>query len=235
MSDRSADNFSRINIDDGDRVVPSSRTARPSPPPTDSAPRGGQWLSLILCIMLGLAAGYLFYLHTQAQVALNDAQQRISKLEQRLSATGEEMDSSTLVLQAKLTELTAKSEELWAQMDKLWASAWRRNQKELRDLETVVEDQRTQLQKGQNVITANVAAATKANDALNLDINNVRNELLAVNLEIESVKQSLLSGQNSVGLVNDKIAILEQRNTALREKVTQLERSMATLRLSPTS
>lgn len=231
MSNRSADNFSDIRIEDNDRVAPRTRPASPPPPAAPSSTLTS--IAFALALIASGVCGYLYYLHTQTLTTLTSAQARIADLENQLSATGEEMGSSTVALQAKLKELAAKSEELWEQMDKLWASAWRRNQKELRDLEKVVEDNRTNLQKGQNGLTSDIAKTNKEVSAFTLDISNIQNEVLAVNLEIESVKQSLLSGQSSVNTINDKISILEQRNNSLKQKLTQLERTVATLRMSP--
>ena len=237
MTNRSFDDIPDIRIEDNDRVTRPSRSAPPPPPPSRSSNNALVIVALLAGIIGVAGAGYGMYAQAQANQELRSAQARIQELENRLNATGEEMGNSTVALQVKLTELSKRSDELWEQMDKLWASAWRRNQKELRDLEKVVEDNRTNLQRGQNGITSelekNTARLAKVDGSLQSDINNIQNDLLAVNLEIESVKQGMLSGQGSVGTINDKIAILEQRNNSLKQKVTQLERNILALR--PTS
>jgi chromosome segregation ATPase len=236
MTNRSFDDIPEIRIEDNDRVTRPARGTPPSAPSSRS--NNAVVTAALIAGLLGVAgAGYGMYAQAQANQELLSAQARIQELENRLNATGEEMGNSTVALQVKLTELTKRSDELWEQMDKLWASAWRRNQKELRDLEKVVEDNRTNLQRGQNGITSalekNTAQLAKVDGSLQSDINNIQNDLLAVNLEIESVKQGMLSGQGNFGTINDKIAILEQRNNSLKQKMTQLERDILALR--PTS
>jgi septal ring factor EnvC (AmiA/AmiB activator) len=63
-------------------------------------------------------------------------------------------------------------------------------------------------------------------DALQNDFNATKNEILSVSLEIETMKQGLLSGQDTNVVINEKIAILEQRNTALKNKVTAMEKTL---------
>ena len=46
-------------------------------------------------------------------------------------------------------------------------------------------------------------------------------------MELETIKQGLLNGQDANVVINEKIAILEQRNTALRNKVSLIEKAMS--------
>jgi septal ring factor EnvC (AmiA/AmiB activator) len=134
-------------------------------------------------------------------------------------------------------ELANRAEELWGQMDKLWASAWRRNQKDIKDLSKVVEDNRTQAQSNVNTVTASVKKSiNRVNnqfDALQNDFNATKNEILSVSLELETMKQGLLSGQDTYSVINEKIAILEQRNTALRNKVAAMEKTLNSVSVKP--
>lgn len=243
MSQHSFDDVPNIRIDASDRAIQGNNANRTggsndgsgtkgSPPPSQSSSSNGLVIfTLLLAIASSGAAGYLFYTQQQNQLALDNASARILELENRLSATGEEMGNSTVALQVKVTELANRSEELWQQMDKLWASAWRRNQQDIKDLAKVVEDNRTQAQSNSNTLTTSIEkglATTETKfDALQNDFNSTKNEILSVSLEIETIKQGLLSGQNANVVINEKIAILEQRNTALRSKVALIEKAMA--------
>ncbi|MEN8771342.1 MAG: hypothetical protein ABF267_08670, partial [Glaciecola sp.] len=148
-----------------------------------------------------------------------------------------EMGNSTVALQVKVTELANRLEELWQQMDKLWASAWRRNQSEIKDLTKVVEDNRTQAQSNVNSVTESLSKGLASSetkfDALQNDFNSAKNEILSVSMELETIKQGLLNGQDANVVINEKIAILEQRNTALRSQVSLIEKAMAS-KSSPT-
>ena len=112
-----------------------------------------------------------------------------------------------------------------------------RDKKEIQDLTKVVEDNRTKAQSSVNSVTASVNSVTASVkksiknvdtkfDALQNDFNATKNEILSVSLEIETMKQGLLSGQDTNVVINEKIAILEQRNTALKNKVTAMEKTL---------
>jgi chromosome segregation ATPase len=240
MTKHSFDDVPNIRIDASDRTVQGTNpNGTPSPAPTIvKANNQGLVISALLLALIATgASGFLYYTQQQSQTALDSATARIMELENRLSATGEEMGNSTVALQVKVGELANRAEELWEQMDKLWASAWRRNQKEIQDLTKVVEDNRTKAQSSVNSVTASVnsvAASVKKSiknvdtkfDALQNDFNATKNEILSVSLEIETMKQGLLSGQDTNVVINEKIAILEQRNTALKNKVTAMEKTL---------
>lgn len=232
MTNRSVDDIPTIRVEDNDRVV-QPRANRPPPPPASSQGASSVFTLILTLIAIGFS-GYLYWLSVQQQASLDAASARIQELENKLSATGEEMGNSTVALQVKLTEVSNRTQELWEQMDKLWASAWRRNQKEIKELTAVVEDNRTAAQRSDNTITSKIDSTVTQNkvvsEALEQDLSSTRNELLAVNLEIENIKQSLLSNQNKNNTVDDKIRILEQRNDALRQKVSTLERTINAIR-----
>ena len=234
MSKHSFDDVPNIRIDASDRSVQSHNPNGTPPSVTTVVKASNQGLligALLLALVSAGAAGYLLYSQQQSQLALQSATARIVELENRLSATGEEMGNSTVALQVKVTELANRSEELWQQMDKLWASAWRRNQSEIKDLTKVVEDNRTQAQSNINKVTESLSKGLASSDtkfdALQNDFNSAKNEVLSVSMELESIKQGLLNGQDANIVINEKIAILEQRNTALRTKVSLLEKAMA--------
>lgn len=240
MSQHSFDDVPNIRVDASDRSVQAHNPNGTSPPVTTVVKASNQSLvisALLLALLSSGAAGYLLYSQQQSQLAFDSATARILELENRLSATGEEMGNSTVALQVKVTELANRSEELWQQMDKLWASAWRRNQSEIKDLTKVVEDNRTQAQSNVNSVTQSLSKGLASSetkfDALQNDFNSAKNEILSVSMELETIKQGLLNGQDANVVINEKIAILEQRNTALRSQVSLIEKAMAS-KSSPT-
>jgi chromosome segregation ATPase len=240
MTKHSFDDVPNIRIDASDRTVQGNNPNGAQPPAPTIVKANNQGLvisTLLIALIAAGASGFLYYSQQQSQMALDSATTRILELENRLSATGEEMGNSTVALQVKVGELANRAEELWGQMDKLWASAWRRNQKDIKDLSKVVEDNRTQAQSNVNTVTASVKKSiNRVNnqfDALQNDFNATKNEILSVSLELETMKQGLLSGQDTYSVINEKIAILEQRNTALRNKVAAMEKTLNSVSVKP--
>lgn len=240
MTKHSFDDVPNIRIDASDRTVQGNNPNGAQPPAPTIVKANNQGLvisTLLIALIAAGASGFLYYTQQQSQMALDSATTRILELENRLSATGEEMGNSTVALQVKVGELANRAEELWGQMDKLWASAWRRNQKDIKDLSKVVEDNRTQAQSNVNTVTASVKKSiNRVNnqfDALQNDFNATKNEILSVSLELETMKQGLLSGQDTYSVINEKIAILEQRNTALRNKVAAMEKTLNSVSVKP--
>lgn len=240
MTKHSFDDVPNIRIDASDRTVQGNNPNGAQPPAPTIVKANNQGLvisTLLIALIAAGASGFLYYTQQQSQMALDSATTRILELENRLSATGEEMGNSTVALQVKVGELANRTEELWGQMDKLWASAWRRNQKDIKDLSKVVEDNRTQAQSNVNTVTASVKKSiNRVNnqfDALQNDFNATKNEILSVSLELETMKQGLLSGQDTNSVINEKIAILEQRNTALRNKVAAMEKTLNSVSVKP--
>ena len=232
MTQRSFDEVPNIVLQDNDRVVPKTS---PAPPPPVHVPSSNGLA--VFALLLGLAAtglsGYLFWQNTSQTELLKQADLRIADLENRLSATGEEMGNSTVALQVKVNELSNRAEELWDQMDKLWASAWRRNQKDIKELnQKLLTGQANDKNAREKVATTTSKSLTGLDnkfDSLQNEFNTTLNDILAVNLELESVKQGVLASQNTSNVLNDKIAILEQRNASLKAKVATLEKSMKTI------
>lgn len=93
--------------------------------------------SFLLFICYVAIAGSAWYFYQQQIIlntALNKSEFRIQQLENQLSATGEEMGESTIALKVKLEAISEKTELLLVEMDKLWSSAWRKNQKQIKEL-----------------------------------------------------------------------------------------------------
>ncbi|MGB1261366.1 MAG: hypothetical protein ACPG52_00530 [Cognaticolwellia sp.] len=141
-------------------------------------------------------AGWYFYQQQElANNALENSVERIQQLENQLSATGEEMGESTIALKVKLEAISEKTELLLSEMDKLWASAWRKNQSEIKALNSQSKKLVAQQSK-------NTAATTDLSDkvtATEFAIDAVAEQIVAVNSLKDEVKQltSLLNTLNA--------------------------------------
>ena len=122
--------------------VAAYRSSRNEPKGRAPAPSGGGGsafttvLLILILVALGLGGWWFDMQNKTTQAQLSAAEARIQELEDKLSATGEEMGESSVVIKARLTDLTERTDELWKQMDKLWASAWRRNQADIKAIQT---------------------------------------------------------------------------------------------------
>ncbi|WP_100640704.1 hypothetical protein [Alteromonas facilis] len=235
MSIRNDDELPRIMLDEEDRrgyqqkgkpsTAGTESVSSPSvaPAPTSGGGSGLAVFALLLALGAGGAAGYL-YTQLQAQLATAQAAEaRIADLENRLSATGEEMGESTVALQVKVSELSNRAEELWDQMDKLWASAWRRNQKEIGDLGTKLDEQVASLRS-----TANSANQTANNNKTSLNsmttqLESVASEMLAINVQLERLSATNGETNRDLQSTTEKLRLLEQRNAALVTRIGQIE------------
>ena len=233
MSSNSKDtDFAPINVDVSDRIPVSSKKS-PAPKQSGSgtgAPKG--LLVVALLIALGASGGcaYLYSELQKSQETIVANQNRIQSLENRLSATGEEMGNSTVALQVKVSELTEKSDELWDQMDKLWASAWRRNQEEIKSVNSDVVALQSKLTSSVSDVTKKVNDAQSGNqqlmsriDSLNSKITEQANNLLAVKDEYESVTDASSTQNGDIRDLKEKVLLLEKRNTSLLQKLNQVE------------
>lgn len=240
------DDFPTIRLDDEDRrdyqkkqssasaAAPShSSTSDKQPAKTKSSGGSTFVLTLSLLIALGASGGcyFLYDLSQKQQVVMADAERRIEQLENKLSATGEEIGESTVALQVKVTELSNKTNELWEQMDKLWASAWRRNQKEISDLSEKVDANKANVNESISQVARNADQQKTQLSALQTQLSAVADDLLALNVRMEQTSELASQFGQSKKVVNDKLALLEQRNNSLSSRIGALEneiREMAT-------
>ncbi|TWX73977.1 hypothetical protein [Colwellia sp. C1TZA3] len=142
MSKRVEPEIPTISIDQ-DQVKmarePVAKTHKSEPVHSaDNAPKALSAVQTLLILIPYFAlagTGWYFY---QQQISVNNilvsSSARIQQLENQLSATGEEMGESTIALKVKLETISEKTELLLSEMDKLWASAWRKNQQEIKAL-----------------------------------------------------------------------------------------------------
>jgi chromosome segregation ATPase len=236
------DIFPQIKLDVEDRrtrqtATSSAPTASANPSAT-SAPvassGGGKGLAtfaLLLALASAGAASYLFYeLRMQMDRAVN-AEQRIAELENKLSATGEEIGDTTVALQVKVTELSNRTNELWDQMDKLWASAWRRNQKEIQDLDSKVDDQVASLRNNVTRVTSTSTSNASSIADARSQVENLNNEILSLSVQLERAAAESGSSRRDLQAATETLTMLEQRNASLVTRMNQLEneiRSIAT-------
>jgi chromosome segregation ATPase len=234
MSSSSKDTeFAPINVDANDRIpVGAKKTSQtPKSAPTGAGVSKGLFI-LVLLLALGAAAAcaYLFTQLEKNNEIISENQSRLQLLENRLSATGEEMDNSTVALQVKVSELTEKTEELWEQMDRLWASAWRRNQEEIKELNSQVVGVKKNIEQNLGSIEEKVNASqsgtqqlmTRIND-LNSKITEQANNLLGVKVEYEGVGDTNAAQSREIRELMEKILLLEKRNTSLLQKLNTIE------------
>jgi chromosome segregation ATPase len=234
MSSSSKDTeFAPINLDANDRIPAGAKKTLQSPKPAHTGGGVGKGLfALVLILALGAAAacGYLFTQLQKNNAILSENQGRLQLLENRLSATGEEMDNSTVALQVKVSELTEKTEELWEQMDRLWASAWRRNQEEIKELNSQVVSVKRNVEESVGSLETKVNASqsgiqqlmTRIND-LNGKITEQANNLLGVKVEYEGLGDTNVTQSREIRELMEKILLLEKRNTSLLQKLNTIE------------
>ena len=251
------DDFPTIRLDEEDRrdyqqkkqsttAKPSTNSSKPNAPVQAAKTGFPVVATLSLLIALG-SSGAAYYLYEQSLkqgVEAAQAEARILELERKLSATDEEMGESTIALQVKVNELSEKTAELWEQMDKLWASAWRRNQKEIADLSARVtsvqnglQDSITQVARTTNEQKTQVSAMKKQLETqLETQLANLADEMLALNFQLEQLSNEKNSELQTNKNLQEQLAVIEQRNSALSNRITQLEneiKAMATKILTP--
>ncbi|GLR69799.1 hypothetical protein [Agaribacter marinus] len=223
--------FAPINVDVDDRI-PTSSARKPTQTVVQPVKSNNILVSTLLLVSLVALAGcvYLYLELQKANQTIVSNGDRILSVENQLSATGEEIGNSTVALQVKVSELTEKSKELWDQMDKLWASAWRRNQQEIKALQTSVKDFQTDVNKVVGDVNKRVDNAESDNQQLVTRINSINgniseqaNNLLAVTVEQENLNKQDADKSKEIRELNEKIILLERRNTNLLQKLNELE------------
>ncbi|MDU0354360.1 hypothetical protein RS130_10835 [Paraglaciecola aquimarina] len=154
------------------------------------------------------------YWSMEQHKVLLQAQDRITELENRLSATGEEMDQSTVALGVQVKELSAKTKELWDQMDKLWASAWRRNQADIKTLNTSL-------------------ASVKNSNAV--DIKSLQ-EVTSVNdTEIGLMKEQLGSQKSVITQMQDQLTQISAGDVEVEQQLANLREKLISTALANNS
>ncbi|MGB2739474.1 MAG: hypothetical protein WBC60_02830 [Cognaticolwellia sp.] len=227
MSKRVEPEIPTINIDQ-DQVKmardPSAKAQKPNNVPVAKNQKKSSSFAQTLLMLMPYVAlagtGWYFY---QQQLTVNHvletSSQRIQQLENQLSATGEEMGESTVALKIKLEAISEKTELLLSEMDKLWASAWRKNQTEIKELNS--QSKKIALQQ-----TKNTNAVSDLNNKVTeteFSISSVAEQMNVVNNLKADVRS--LTSQLSTLDANDKSRDKQQMFTAtsLNEFDTSLQ------------
>lgn len=233
MSTDKFDNIPKIVLDREDREAFHGRNVKPTKatgtaldseqPVVKSS--GGVWGVLAFFMVLGAfgASYFLYDLSLKQQQMLTDAEDRIYELERKLSATGEELDQSAVALRVQVNELKDKTEVLWQEMDKLWASAWRRNQSEIKDLESKVTKDFQAQKKLISGLESDVSLSTTNMAVLQEQVDSQLNKAQQLTSSVESVVLTSATTQEDVQDMTDQLATAALRIEALVERVNSLE------------
>ncbi len=155
------------------------------------------FFTVIIYLALAGAAWFFYQENLKLQNLISNSEQRIQQLENQLSATGEEMGESTIALKVKLEAISEKTEKLWGEMDKLWASAWRKNQSQIKALNS----------------------SSKKQETLN---KNQTQQLAQANSAINAVNDKLTSAEFNITALADKISAANTIQTKIKELTSQL-------------
>jgi chromosome segregation ATPase len=156
-------------------------------------------------------AGSGWYFNQQqlnVEQLLESSSGRIQLLENQLSATGEEMGESAIALKVKLESISEKTELLLSEMDKLWASAWRKNQKEIKELNS----QSMKMTQQQDKSTDTLSDLKDKITATELSINAISEQMIAASSLKDELKK--LSSQFNTLDANAKSRDRQQMFTA---------------------
>ena len=143
---------------------------------------GKTLIALMPYLALGVCGWYFYQQHIAVNAQLDNSIARIQQLENQLSATGEEMGESTIALKVKLESISEKTELLLTEMDKLWASAWRRNQNEIKELNS----KSMKLEKSNE-------QQSNAIDLQNSTLSELKDKITATEFSISSVSEQLIA------------------------------------------
>jgi len=153
---------------------------------TSKALTAAQTLLILIPYFALAGTGWYFY---QQQVSVNNtlasSSARIQQLENQLSATGEEMGESTIALKVKLETISEKTELLLSEMDKLWASAWRRNQEEIKALNSKSINMAQQQDKY-------IRSVSQQNNALN----DLKDKITTTEFSINAVSEQMVTANS---------------------------------------
>ncbi len=224
MSNRVEPEIPTITLDHDQVKSARVNTANPkkidNPKPDKNTAKASTSVATSLLLLISYAAiaggGWYFYQQQlKLNSALNASEQRIQQLENQLSATGEEMGESTIALKVKLEAISEKTELLLTEMDKLWASAWRKNQKEIKELNSQSKKLAAQQSKNTNTVNAQSTATNELNDkitAVEFSIDAVSEQIVAANAIKDQI--SKLASQFNTLDANSKSRDKQQMITA---------------------
>lgn len=247
MSKREEPEIPTINIDQ-DQVKmarePATKTQKSGNVPvtkkaTKSSSLPQTLLMLMPYIVLAGTAWYFYQQQTNVNHVLEANAGRIQQLENQLSATGEEMGESTIALKVKLEAISEKTELLLSEMDKLWASAWRKNQQEIKELNSTSIKMLQQQDKNTSAVNQQQSTLTELQDKLTeaeFSISAVSEQMIAVSNLKDQVNKlhSELNTLDANSKSRDKqqmftATTVNEFDTSLQLLVERLERLEAIL------
>lgn len=215
--------------EEASKPASSSTTTQTSTTNTSSS-SGSPFITtlLFLLVIVGFGGSYFLYMQQQQLTStLDQAQQRIQDLENQLSATGEEMGESAVVIQSRVSALDARTKELWSQMDKLWASAWRRNQSDIKEINTQLTSMSTGTKEMNNQIKtlqSDITASITNIDLLQEQINTQSGNVNDVSLTLAQSTRSLENVTQNLASVSRKLQATDKINDTLLQRIRELEK-----------
>ncbi len=218
----------------------ATSTKASSAPPAKSSGGGRSiaWFALLVALS---GYGGSYFLHEQLLMRtdeLQSATSRIEELERQLSITGEELGESSGSLQAQLAKLNTRTDTLWTEMDKLWASAWRKNQAQIKSVESKLGTQQKEISataknadnikkslwKVANDVENAVAKQNTLESKLNDNtarITDTNDNLLTIETTLEGIDESTVMARQDAQKRDTTLAALTQQ---LRELTAQNQR-----------
>ncbi len=201
-------------------------------------PRSSGLTVFLLLILLTTVFGGGWWLDQRDKLNLESivaSEKRIRELENQLSATGEEMGESAGAMRARLSTLTEKTEELWKQMDKLWSSAWRKNQQDIKGLDSqgkIHKDKLAKMEKQAIATNASVKSLDQKQTELEFNIGILTEQLeaaRALNTELAKLKNNMETlRSNSLSKDNQQIELVSNIND-LKSVLTKLKQRIGVL------
>ncbi|NQZ21811.1 MAG: hypothetical protein HRT53_07085 [Colwellia sp.] len=190
---------------------------------------------LIYSLMAG--AGYWGYQQNIKTTALlTSSENRIADLERQLSATGEEMGESAVEMKVRIETLGKTSDKLWIEMDKLWASAWRKNQSQIKSLQSKNKALNNLSSTQGKSITSTLASIKELNDkqvAAEYSVDALKEQLKSsdlltekmqeLSLELSAIESSSQRRDTQQIALASRVTKLNEQNNQLRAQIKSLQ------------
>jgi chromosome segregation ATPase len=223
--------------------LPKTKSAAMTSPSSSNSSALSKLSTVFIYLLIG-GAGYLGYQENIKTTALlTSAEQRIAGLERQLSATGEEMGESAIEMKVRLETLGKTSDKLWLEMDKLWASAWRKNQSQIKGLQSknkTLNKSLSSLSSAQQTkIATTLAAIKELNDKLiaseySIDAlkeqmkssDKLTQQMKQLSLELSAIESSSQGRDQQQISLAGRVTKLSERNKQLSLKVKALEKKL---------
>jgi len=200
--------------------------------------------TLLIYLLLGGAGYWGYQQNINTLSLLNSAENRIADLERQLSATGEEMGESAIEMKVRIETLGKTSDKLWIEMDKLWASAWRKNQSQIKSLQSknksFNELSSTQRKKITSTLASTTASIKEINDkqiAAEYSLDALKEQLKSsdllmekmqeLSLELSAIESSSQRRDTQQIALASRVTKLNEQNNQLRSQIKSLQTKLA--------